>query len=191
MIASTEEFARIWEKEPNELTQLDHFIFLLINEMSLQLYKEYFSRKSISQNYYLNRQQISELAVQLADGLQFFYEQMCFGSGCSLGCPHKLDTPFSKNEDEARLHIINNEFGGNAEACTSRLDCLKHDLMNYVVNETLTDYYTHYMNIETTEKEPMLIDMGNFIVEIIIRFTIEQGPKLLEEPFKKTNSLSA
>ena len=191
MIKTTEEFARIWGKEPKELTQLDYFIFLLINEMSLQLQKDFFDQKSASGNYHLNGSQISELVVQVADGLQFFYEQMCFGSGCSLGCPHKLNKPFSQNEDEARLHIINNEFAGKAEACVNRVDCLKHDLVNYVVKDTLTDYYNYYINIETTEDEPLLINMGMSIVEIITRFTIERGPELLKEPYKKASSLSA
>ena len=189
MINSKEEFARIWKKEPKDLSHLDYFIFLLINELDNLLHKEYFDKNSNSNNYHLNAEQISELVVQLGDGLHFFYEQICFGKGCSLGCPNKLDTPFTKREDDVRLVIINQEFDGNAEACASREDCFKHDLMNYVVKDTLIDFYTYFINIETTEEEPVLLNMATFIVGIIIRFTIERGSEFLNEPYKKADSI--
>ena len=191
MINSTAEFARIWEKETDELTQLDYFIFLLINEMISKLDKEFFKSASSKSDFHLNSTHISELSVQVADSLQFFYTQMCFGSGCSLGCPNNLNKPFSKNEEEARIHIINSEFGGNSEACSKREDCLTHDLNDYVISDTISDYYSHYLNCEIAEDDPFLEKLSVFIVEIIIRFTQERGPELLKEPFGRAQVLSA
>lgn len=184
-----EEFARIWKKDPKDLSQLDYFIFLLINDLDSQLQKGYFAKNPTPENYKLNADQISELAVQLGDGLQFFYEQICFGKGCSLGCPNKLDKPFTKSEDNVRLVIINEEFNGVAESCASREDCFRHDLMNYVVKDTLIDFYTYFENVETNEDDPVLLNMATFIVGIIIRFTTTQGGKLLSEPDKKVDSI--
>jgi hypothetical protein len=187
MIKSAEEFALIWKKETNELTQLNYFIFLLINELDSMLNKNYFDQKVSSDIFQLNAQQISDLVIQLGDGLQFFYNQMCFGNGCSLECPNKMDTPFSKKENKIKLEIIKREFDGNAKACASREDCLHHDLMSYVVTDTLSDYYTYDMNLETTEVEPAIINMATFILGIIIQFTKERGTELLKEPYKKAD----
>jgi len=184
MISSTEEFAQVWKKPANELTRLDYFIFLLINEMDSQLRKSYFNQDTDFKEYNLNTQNISELVLQLGDSLHFFYEQMCFGDGCSLGCPNKLDKPFSEKEDDVRLEIIKQEFGGKKEACSSRDDCLRHDLMSYVAVDTLLDFYNYNMNLVCEEKDPAIVKLAAFIVNIIIRFTTERGSELLKEPYK-------
>jgi len=184
MIKSKEEFARIWKKEARELSQLDYFIFLLINELDTRLNEEYFKNKLISSDYILDDRQVAELVVQLGDGLHFFYEQICFGKGCSLGCPNKLDLPFSKNEDPVRLVIIEQEFDGKAEACASREDCFKHDLMNYVVKDTLIDFYTYFMEMEIDEDNKDLYKIAAYLVNTIINFTVRHGSKLLNEPYK-------
>lgn len=189
MIATKKEFAQIWKKESDELTRLDYFIFLLINELDLLLNNENSSGIFASGKYRLNQPQIADLALQLGDGLQFFYEQMCYGNGCSLGCPNKLNIPFSKNEDDLKFEIIKQEFNGNADACKSREDCLRHDLMNYVVKDTLADFYGYNMNMEISEEDPLLLSMADFIVTVIIRFTIDRGSELLKEPYKNAGSL--
>jgi len=183
MISSKEEFARIWKKEANELSQLDFFTYQLINKLDTLLTNEYF-KKNPPDEYHLKPDEIDELVVQLADGLQFFYEQICFGKGCSLGCPNKLDTPFSEMEDDVRLAIIEQEFAGNGRACASREDCFRHDLTNYVVKDTLVDFYTYFVKIEIDEDNPELKKMAHFIVENIVKFTIKNGAELLKEPYK-------
>lgn len=186
MIQSKEEFARIWKKDSKSLLQLDLFIFHLINELSRQLQTEYFSKQSQDDSYYLNPDQVSELTVQMGDALHFFYEQMCFGKGCSLGCPNKMDKPFSKRENDILFEIIEREFDGNAKACASREDCLRHDLMNYVVKDTLLDFYTYFMEQECGEEDTQLKEMADFVVKILMHFTMTRGSEFLKEPYKET-----
>lgn len=186
MIQTKEEFARIWKKNPADLNHLDHFTFLLINTIYTQLETEYFRQKLTLPQYQLSPDQISELVLQLGDGLHFFYEQMCFGKGCSLGCPNKLDLAFSKGEEAARQQIIKQEFDGDSKACRSRKDCLQHDLMNYVVKDNLLDFYNYSMNIVCTEDEPQIIHIAEYIVAIIMRFSSDNGSVYLKQPFKKT-----
>jgi len=188
MIHSKEEFARIWKKEPAELSQLDYFAFKLINHLERQLSEDYFSVNGHSEEYNLNPSQVSELAVQLTDGLQFFFEQICFGKGCALGCPNKLDTPFSEMEDETRFEIIETEFQGNAAACKTREDCFKHDLVNYVIKDTIIDFLIYFTNTEYKEDDPEITRLANFLSDTIVAFTVQQGPGLLKEPFKKADS---
>ncbi len=184
MINSKEEFAQIWKKEPKELHYLDYFIFLLINELDSLLQSEYFQNKSEPGKYHLNKQEVSDLALQLGDGLKFFYEQICFGSGCSLGCPNKLDKPFTKNEEDVRLEIRNVEFDGSNESCSSRDKCLQHDLLNYVALDTITDFYTYDMNLVSEVKDKEIVKLASFVVKIIVRLTIERGAELLKDPYK-------
>lgn len=184
MIQSKDEFARIWKKEPSELTQLDNFIFLLINKVHSKLEKEFFQELE-NNAYKLDAEQLNELTVQLGDGLHFFYEQICFGKGCSLGCPNKLDLAFSKKEEDTQLQIIKQEFDGNAAACKSRKECLQQDLMNYVIKDNLIDFYSYTIDLECSEEEPQIMHLANFILPIIMRFTMEHGSSYLKEPFQK------
>jgi hypothetical protein len=190
MIQSREEFARIWKKESAELSQLDYFSFKLINNIEKQLVDFYFIANGHSEEFLLNPSQISEMVVQLVDSLQFFIEQICFGNGCALGCPNKLNTPFSEMEDEVRLEIIEQEFKGNADACRSRRDCFKHDLMNYVIKDTLIDYYCYFAYRDYSEDNPELNNLAAFIVDVVIKFTLENGPVLLKEPHKIARQFS-
>ena len=190
MIQSKEEFAKIWKKEPTDLSQLDFFMYQLINELHAELQNDFFTESNHKEKYNLQSQQISELVVQLVDNVQFFFEQICFGKGCSLGCPNKLDKPFSEMEDEVRLEIIETEFKGNPAACRNRGDCFKHDLTSYVIKDTIIDFYSHFTGMHYQEDNPGIIEFADFIANTIIAFTLEQGPQLLKEPHRKAKQFS-
>ena len=184
MIHSKEEFAKIWKKETVDLSQLDFFMYQLINKLDSEL-NGFFTEDKQKEEYSLQAHQISELVVQLVDNLQFFLDQICFGKGCSLGCPNKLDTPFTEMEDETRFDIIEKEFKGNPAACRNRADCYKHDIINYVIKDTIIDFYSHFSGIHFQEDNPAINKLADFIADSIIELTLAQGPQLLKEPYRK------
>jgi hypothetical protein len=77
---------------------------------------------------------------------------------------------------------VTREFEGHTVACTSREDCLYHDIKNYVVTDVLLDFYNYEMGIILHEKDRKLNNLLEFIMRHIMRFTIIHGPKLLSTP---------
>jgi hypothetical protein len=175
------EFVNSWEKEVYELTYLDYFIYLLINDLGLLLEKDFFPTIDMQELFYLDKEEISALAFNIGDGLQLFLDKNCFG-GCSLGCPNKLSKPFSKDEDEIRSNFVSTEFDGITASCVNREDCLYHDVMNYVVVDALLDFYNYEMGVVLHEKDRKLNKLSLFTMEHIISFTQKNGPKLLQKP---------
>jgi len=184
------EFVNSWEKEVYELTYLDYFIYLLINDLGMLLEKDFFPKIDHQELFFLSNDEISALAFNIGDGLQLFLDKNCFG-GCSLGCPNKLSKPFSKEEDEIRSNFVSTEFDGITSSCTNREDCLYHDVMNYVVIDALLDFYNYEMGVVLHEKDRKLGKLSTFVMDHIIFFTQTNGPKLLEKPADLASDLFA
>lgn len=178
---SAKEFVNSWEKEVYELTNLDYFIYLLINNIGGLLENDFFSDFDQKDQFYLNSEEISALSFNIGDSLQLFLEKNCFGS-CNLGCPNKLKQPFSEKDDEIRIKFVSTEFDGLAASCVSREDCLYHDVMNYVVIDALLDFYNYEMGIVLHEKDRRLNNLTHFLMANIITFTEINGVKLLNSP---------
>ena len=175
------EFVNSWEKEVYELTYLDYFIYLLINDLGLLLEQGFFPKIDQQELFYLSNDEISALAFNIGDGLQLFLDKNCFG-GCSLGCPNKLSKPFSKEEDIIRINFVTTEFDGITASCTNREDCLYYDVMTYVVIDALLDFYNYEMGVVLHEKDRKLNKLASFVMDHIIVFTQNNGPKLLKKP---------
>ena len=178
---SAKEFVNSWEKEIYELTNLDYFIYLLINNIGSLLENDFFSDFDSSDHFYLNSEEISALSFNIGDSMQLFLEKNCFGS-CNLGCPNKLKQPFTEKDDEIRIKFVSTEFDGLAASCVSREDCLYHDVMNYVVIDALLDFYNYEMGIVLHEKDRRLNNLTHFLMANIINFTEVNGVKLLNSP---------
>lgn len=178
---SVREFVNSWEKEVYELTHMDYFIYLLINELSGKLEKDFYPDFNINEPFRLSLDELANLAFNIGDGLQAFLDKNCF-NGCSLGCPNKLHKPFAANEDEIRAHFVTREFDGFMASCDNREDCLYHDIKIYVVADVLLDFYNYEMGIILHEKDRKLNNLLEFIMKQIMQFTRLNGPILLATP---------
>lgn len=181
MYISAREFVNSWEKEVYELTHLDYFIYLLINDLSSILENNFFNVYKESDTFRLSKEEIATMSFNIGDALQIFLDKNCFG-GCNLGCPNKLTKPFSKEDDEVRDYFVKKEFDGVAASCTNREDCLYHDVKNYVVADVLLDFYNYEMAIVLHEKDRRLGKLIELVMNHIIHFTRNMGPKLLSQP---------
>lgn len=178
---SVKEFVSSWEKEIYELTNLDYFIYLLINELGATLEHDFFPQIDQEDLFYLKNDEIAAIAFNIGDGLQLFLDKNCF-NGCSLGCPNKLTKPFSKKDDRIRIDFVTTEFDGIAASCTNREDCLYHDVMNYVVIDALLDFYNYEMGVILHEKDRKLNRLATFIMDYVIKFIYRNGEHLLSNP---------
>lgn len=178
---SAREFVNSWEKEVYELTFLDYFIYLLINDLSSLLENNFFSVYGEKDTFRLSKEEIATMSFNLGDSLQIFLDKNCFG-GCNLGCPNKLSKPFSKEDDETRIYFVTKEFDGLTASCTNREDCLYYDVKNYVVLDVLMDYYNYEVGIVLHEKDRKLSKLIEFVMNHVILFTRNMGPDLLSNP---------
>ncbi len=175
------EFINNWEKEVYELTQLDYFIYLLINEIGAALENDYMAGRPAENAMRLDKQEIASLAFALGDSLYTFLDKNCFGA-CSLGCPNKLSKPFTQKEEAIRAGIAMREFDGNPMHCRSREECLFHDVMSYVIVDVLIDFYNYELVVEVDENDPEISKLALFIMDSILAFTHKNGPLLLKMP---------
>lgn len=178
---SVKEFVSSWEKEIYELTNLDYFIYLLINELGATLEHDFFPQIDQEDLFYLKNDEIAAIAFNIGDGLQLFLDKNCF-NGCSLGCPNKLNKPFSKKDNQIRVDFVTTEFDGITASCTNREDCLYHDVMNYVVIDALLDFYNYEMGVILHEKDRKLNRLATFIMDYVIKFIYRNGEHLLSNP---------
>ncbi len=174
------EFVNSWDKELYELTYLDYFIFLLINYIGDQLEKRFFNQRHRHTELFLDFEQLGTLCFNIGDALEFFLEENCLGS-CPLNCPLNLDGIV--NDTLSNLeHRIQRKLIILRTFLSRKLDkeqCLRVDLMNHVIMDTLIQYYQDEFQIELSEENLNLMDMAEFIEDIIIDFIRLEGKNLL------------
>jgi len=184
---SAREFVNSWEKEIYELNNLDYFIFLIMNDLGSLIEREFFSKSERKEDLFLSSTEIGNLVFNLGDGLQMFFEKNCFGS-CELRCPTHLSEHLNHDDQKVRKGIIN-EFDRKPTSCRTKEQCLNIDLMNYVVLDTLIDFYNYEMRIILDETDIRLLTLADYIMNIITDFTRTKGQLLLNTPQENAGDL--
>ncbi|MBD3225647.1 MAG: hypothetical protein GF313_13040 [Caldithrix sp.] len=174
------EFIEAWEKEIYELNNLDYFIYLLINELASSIELQYFVNITSKHLLYLNREDIGNLSFSIGDSLQVFLERNCFNS-CPLQCPSNLNDPVNQEEEQIRNSMLL-QFMQHPPQCKRKDECLYTDLLNYVVLDSLLDFYNYEMNIVLSENDKRLLKFAEFIMHIVINIIRKKGQDSLNEP---------
>jgi len=183
---SVHEFVDSWEKEVYELTNLDYFIFLLINNLAGEIESQYLPALTETDVLQLHSDEIGTLTFNMGDALQQFLEENCFGV-CSLNCPLNLNSPISAQEQNERLSVLSKtrlaEF-----SCTTKERCLYTEILNLVVIDSLLDFYHFDKGFLLDENDEGLIRLSDFIVRIILDTILKQGQKLLAKPAENASA---
>lgn len=174
---SAREFVSSWEKEIYELTNLDYFTYLLINDVASQIEKKYFQRLTIEDILWLNSDEIGLLAFNIGDSLHMFFEKNCLSS-CPLNCPVKINEKLDNKEIGIRDTRLN-KLSHNLGKCYNKEQCLHYDILNYVVIDTILDFYNYEMGVILGESDKYLADFANFVLDIIIHFIRQKGQDYL------------
>lgn len=180
---SAREFVESWDKEIYELTNLDFFVYLMINHLGSQLEKRFFVRERRNSHLYLTFDDIGTLSFNLGDSLEYFLKDNCFAN-CPLKCPVDLNTlvnldeykndPYLKN----KILVLKSFTSGNV----IKEQCFRIHFMNHVILDTITSFYAEDLALEIDEGNMELLEMAAFIEDIIVGFIQQQGQTLLQRP---------
>jgi hypothetical protein len=184
---SIHEFIHSWEKEIYELNNLDYFTFQLINELGYHIEHGYFNQRDRTPYLSIEPDDIGTLAFNISDSLESFLENNCFGD-CSLACPTHLNDPVSPDEREFannHLQIMQMVYGMNL----NKRHYLMSDILNYVVLDTLFDFYNYEIGLDLDDKDIGLIQFADFITDIIEKFIEKNGKLFLENPHESASAL--
>jgi len=184
---SVQEFVSSWEKEIYELNNLDYFIFLLINHIGYQIEHNYFNTLKPADYLRIDPEEIGTLAFNLGDGLESFLENNCF-SDCTLGCPTHLDDPVKEEEVKSRndqLQLIQLVNGTDY----NKRSFFINDILNYVVMDTLFDFYQYEIGLNLDDTDLSLIQFADFLTSIMEKFIENQGQNLLSNPKESSTEL--
>jgi len=180
---SVREFVESWDKEIYQLTNLDFFIYLLINHVGNRLERQYFTPEKQDSPFYLDFDLLGSLCFNIGDNLEIFFKENCFGK-CTLNCPLDMDnivhlddvpdTPFMQK----RLRLLSEYLGPNMV----KENCLRMELLNFVLLDTVAHFYNEELGLEVEEDDVAILSLAEFIAQIIIQFMRIEGQGLLSHP---------
>ena len=176
---SVNEFVESWEKEVYELTNLDYFIYQLINHLAAEIEDVYFKALSPSSLLRLESDETGTLCFNMGDSLQQFLEKNCFGS-CELHCPLHLNSRISPEDLNIRKKILGN-FPPTIDQCKTKSHCLYMDLLHFVVIDSVAEFYQFEKGFLIEEDNPDLLLFAQFIGDSIQDFIQGKGQKFLAQ----------
>lgn len=182
---SVTEFVESWDKELYELNNLDFFIFLMINHLGNKLDKQFFVKQRQQSPLYLDFEHLGTICFNIGDSFEYFLEENCLGT-CPINCLRDLDGTVDiiggKIEDsiKRKIELLQSFVVGKLD----KEQCLRLDLMNSVILDTLLQFYSEEFNLEFEENDISLLDLAEFIENIIIDFIRFEGQTLLKKPFE-------
>ncbi len=177
---SVNEFVSSWEKEIYELNNLDYFTYLLINFIGDGIEHQFFNKENPSSYLRIDPEEIATLSFNVGDSFESFLENNCFGD-CTLSCPTKLNEMVSPDETEldgTHLNIVQIINGEDL----SKKQFLLTDILNYVVLDTLFDFYNYEIGLDLEDADIGLMQFADFITVLLEKFIENQGQPLLSQP---------
>ena len=182
------EFVRAWEKEVYELTNLDYFIYLLMNSVADILEHDFFpNQHNVNEEFLLDKDEITSLSFLIGDSVQLFFEKNCFGV-CPLNCPIQLNKKISTDELLSMGRLPENLQLGT-RSCSNKEDCLKYDLLNFVLIDAIIDFYHFDLRLTADEGDAFLQDLIHFINNHIINLIKNEGHNFLLYPQENASAL--
>jgi hypothetical protein len=184
---SVSEFVSSWEKEIYELNNLDYFTFILINYLGYKIEHGFFNSEENSPYLRIDPEEIATLSFNIGDCFESFLENNCFGD-CNLSCPTKLEEKVDPNKtdlERTHLNIIHIMSGTDLK----KKQLLLTDILNYVVLDTLFDFYNYEIGLDLDDADIGLMQFADFITVILERFIESKGQTLLASPKELASDL--
>ena len=179
---SAREFLESWDKEIYEMTNLDLFIYLMVNHLGNQLEKRFFVRQRQNSPFYLDFDNIGTLCFNLGDSFEYFLEEEQFGR-YNVNYMWELDIPRDLREKEEKAAARRKK--GLQHFLSEgilREQSFRVELMENVILDTLIQFYYDEMGLEIDDDEIEIIELADFVEDIMIEFIRQEGQSLLQRP---------
>ena len=177
---SIHEFISSWEKEVYELNNLDYFAYQLINFLGNHIEKGFLKKKKLSGYLHIEAEEIGTLAFNIGDSFESFLENNCFGD-CSLACPTQFNDKVNPNDVENEsnhFHVL--QFVKTDPI--NKKQFLLTDILNYVVLDTLFDFYNYEMGLDIDDTDVGLMQFADYITSVMENFIETSGQQYLINP---------
>ena len=75
-----------------------------------------------------------------------------------------------------------NDYNTLGKSDQTKEQCLSSDILNYVILDSLLDFYNYELGIILTENDNDLLDLAEFNLNVIIQFIRLKGQRYLKTP---------
>ncbi|RMF56167.1 MAG: hypothetical protein D6748_14110 [Calditrichaeota bacterium] len=175
---SAREFVESWDKEIYELTNLDYFIFLMINHLGNQIERSHLFHDPDDSLLALDFESIGTLCFNLGDAFEYYIENKYFNPSTGslpTSNPPDIDDRFVYHERLKNLQSL-------AQQDVEKEHILRIELMDYVIFDTLLQFYFEEVGLEFEEGDREINEMAFFIEDAMIEFIRNEGKNLLQRP---------
>ncbi|MGH1363427.1 MAG: hypothetical protein ACRBF0_07720 [Calditrichia bacterium] len=171
-----------WDKEVYELTNLDYFIYLMINHLAHQLEKRFFIETRSDSGLFLEKENIGTLCFNIGDSFECFVEENGYDDH-SLN--HILDLNGSSLSSKKDGEPVQKRLSSLRSFLTEGIIREKNfriELMDHVILDTLLQFYFEEVGVEIDEEDFEIIELADFVEDILIEYIRKEGHSLLERP---------
>ncbi len=178
---SARHFLESWDKEVYEVTNLDYFIYLLVNHLGNQLEKRFFIRDRTHSPLYLPFESLASLCFHIGDSFEFFLEDEEDDFLHRADVASNQEIHRQENEDEIIRRRVNRlRVLLQRENLTDQR--MRYSLSQNVVLDTIIQFYYEEIDIEFDENDMEILELTEFVVENILGFIHSDGKTLLQHP---------
>jgi hypothetical protein len=177
---SAEAFLCVWNKEIYELTNSDYFTFLLMNELIEKLAHYEQSVPTNAHPFPLEYIHMVNLTLNIGYNLQIFLEKNCLLS-CNLKCHCNLSEKLGVHHIDEQQNILIYEFLDEKNKCNSKEDCFSSDILDYVIYDSLIDFFHYDLGAAVNESDPFIQKLAKLIMATILSFIKSVDQKLLTD----------
>ncbi len=174
------EFVESWDKELYKLTNLDYFIYLMINHMGNQLDKRFFNAPQNDSKLLLSFESIGTLCFNIGDSFEYFLEEDSLGR---YSVDYRVDKEMSGEVLDRNSEVTHRRLK-SLQALLSHGYFKEHsfraDLMEYVIIDTLLQFYYEEIGIEFGDEDMEIMALAEYIEDTMIRFIRAEGKSLLQ-----------
>lgn|GEM_PF-5553137 len=179
---SAREFVESWDKEVYELTNLDYFIYLMINHLAHQLEKRFFIETRSDSGLFIDNENIGTLCFNIGDSFECFVEENGYGD---FRLNHILDSNNSampaKKDGEPLQKRLNSLRSFLTEGIIREKN-FRIELMDHVILDTLLQFYFEEVGVEIDEEDFEIIELADFVEDILVEYIRKEGHALLDRP---------
>lgn len=179
---SAREFLESWDKEIYETTNLDYFIFLMINHLGNQLERRFFLPRGADFRLKLDFDALGSLCFMLGDNFDAFLDENFESSDYRLSSRISDFADGNTESDEKRIAEREKRIRALAKdemifsGLVSPVDILHHSVL-----EALQQFYEEEKSIVFDDDDLDVIELAEFVVDEMVMFVRQELNSLLRK----------